>query len=393
MADLGGCGGGMPAQLLERLAAREARRKATETATTGLRLRGEGVGGDILLPSLNLPMDPSDAVGGEVAPIFTSPMHNTPNFFLEHVTRAKTLLLGRIERLRERCALTEDAPETSERIKLLDDLLNQIEELQRWFTECSPYLKSFHVEQARQDVDEIKSRFHDVRASVLPKKKFKFGVGAGAGGGAKASTKQTAVVTTSTSPAKQTLTSSSSVLTPTKFTLSHLSHCHDLRLPSATTDANGGENASLRDQSLYLTDLVDCEVRVTSVCGNLVASRLTDCTVYTLQPVATSVMLQDCVNCRFVLACRQLRVHRTRGTRFDVFVASAPIIEDSTDLSVGPWNGGYGTREVLGAVNHWKEVQDFSCPTLVAAKASDSPNWNPLPENEWIKDGQLEADS
>ncbi|VDK41002.1 unnamed protein product [Taenia asiatica] len=150
---------------------------------------------------------------------------------------------------------------------------------------------------------------------------------------------------------------------------------------------------SLRDQSLCLTDLVDCEVRVTSACGNLVASRLTDCTVYTLQPVATSVMLQDCVNCHFVLACRQLRVHRTRGTRFDVFVASAPIIEDSTDLSVGPWNGGRSTREVLGAVNHWKEVQDFSCPTLITAKASESPNWSPLPEKEWIKEGQLKADS
>lgn len=108
----------MPAQLLERLAAREARRKATETATTGLRLRGEGVGGDILLPSLSLPMDSSDAVGGEVASIFTSPMHNTPAFFLEHMTRAKTLLLGRIERLRERCALTEGAPEPDERIKV-----------------------------------------------------------------------------------------------------------------------------------------------------------------------------------------------------------------------------------------------------------------------------------
>ncbi|VDK41003.1 unnamed protein product [Taenia asiatica] len=118
MADLGGCGRGMPAQLLERLAAREARRKATESATMGLRLRGEGVGGDVLLPSLSLPMDPSDAAGGEAASIFTSPMHNTPVFFLEHMTRAKTLLLGRIERLRERCALTEDAPEPGERIKV-----------------------------------------------------------------------------------------------------------------------------------------------------------------------------------------------------------------------------------------------------------------------------------
>ncbi|CDS36902.1 tubulin specific chaperone C [Echinococcus multilocularis] len=391
MADLGGCGGGMPAQLLERLAAREARRKAAETTTTGARHRGEAVGGDVLLPSLSLPMDPSDVAGGEVASIFISPMHNTPTFFLEHMARAKTLLLGRIERLRERCALTEGAPEPDERIKSLDDLLDQIEELQRWFTECSPYLKSFHVEQARQDVDEIKSRFHDVRASVLPKKKFKFGAGGGAGGGAKASTKKTPAVTTSTSPAKQTPTFSS-LLAPAKFTLSHLSHRHDLRLPSSTDDGDG-ESASLRDQSLCLTDLVDCEVRVTSVCGNLVASRLTGCTVYTLQPVATSVMLQDCVNCRFVLACRQLRVHRTRGTRFDVFTASAPIIEDSTDLSVGPWSGGRSTSEVLGAVNHWKEVQDFSCPTLVTTKASQSPNWSPLPENEWLKEEQLEAES
>lgn len=212
----------------------------------------------------------------------------------------------------------------------------------------------------------------------MPKKRFKFGAG-------------TRISAKNTAPAKATASVekvvASSFLSPalSKFSLSGLSNRHDLRLPAEIDER--ADKDCLREQSLYLTDLTNCQVRITLSCGNLMASRLMKCVIKIQQPVVSSVMLQDCADCRFVLACRQLRVHRTRGSRFDVFVASAPIIEDSCDLLVGPWNGGRFLEE-LGDTNHWKEVQDFSCPTLVAERAAESPNWNFLPEQEWLKDGE-----
>lgn len=221
----------------------------------------------------------------------------------------------------------------------------------------------------------------------MPKRRFKFGAGASKKASPKSTASDNVSIKTNTSPKKPVATPYPTTI-PSEFSLSGLSNRHDLRLPANDGDSN---KDSLRDQSLCLTDLTDCKVCITSSCGNLMASRLTKCVIKILRPVGSSVMLQDCVDCRFVLACRQLRVHRTRGSRFDVFVASAPIIEDSSDLLVGPWNVGGDEcfSGVLGDKNHWKEVQDFSCPTLVAEKASDSPNWSLLPMDEWLEGDEL----
>ncbi|VDD75554.1 unnamed protein product [Mesocestoides corti] len=442
--------GGMPAQLLERLAAREAQRKAAEhMSRRERRTVGEGLGGtgvDIQLPPLRL-----EPLNDDEAPVFTSPLHNTPSFFLEHMARAKALLLGRINRFCEACSTAEDSPSPSERTKVsaaflpclsspstpsfnapivgdmwfgraemvtisprcginraftidlshdklevvvaqaclqknhffsprqtLDDLLSQIEELQRWFSESSPHLKPFHVEQARLDVEEIKARFHEVRETVLPKKKFKFGNKTTTDATKPKHSPQQAV-----SPLKAPVAGVVAVA-PSKFTFSNLVDRDDLRLP-----APGDPADALRDQSICLSDLTRCVVHVESISGNLMMNRLTGCTVYTRQPVASSVLLRNCTDCRFVLACRQLRIHQTRDTRLDIFVPSAPIIEDSCRLTVGPYTSCPSTREVFGeAENHWNHVQDFSCPTLVAENATKSPNWSLLPESDWLRDNQ-----
>lgn len=115
MTEVGGSnsnsGSMLPAQLLERLETRDAQRKAA-TARSEMaeaRKRGEATGEHIILPPLNLPISEGDE------PIFASPAHNTPSFFLANMARAKALLLRRISRLEESCQLTEGAPELTER--------------------------------------------------------------------------------------------------------------------------------------------------------------------------------------------------------------------------------------------------------------------------------------
>nr|CDS34318.1 tubulin specific chaperone C [Hymenolepis microstoma] len=383
MTEVGGSnsnsGSMLPAHLLERLEVRDAQRRAAAASsdTTEARKRGEASGEHIILPPLNL------LNSEEEEPIFASPAHNTPSFFLANMTRAKEMLLQRINRLEERCQVTEGAPELTERNKMLDDLLDQIEELQRWFSESSPHLKPFDVQQARRNVDDLKTRFQELRTSIMPKRRFKFGASVVKKPLTKSTAAENASIETNKSPKKPAATLQPAAGS-SEFSLSGLSNRHDLRLPANDRES---DKDCLRDQSLCLTDLTDCKVIITSSCGNLMASRLSKCLIKILRPVSSSVLLQDCVECQFVLACRQLRVHRTQGSRFDVFVASAPIIEDSSNLLVGPWNvGGDGCFSgVLGDKNHWNEVQDFSCPTLVAEKASESPNWSLLPMEEWLK--------
>ncbi|VDL62198.1 unnamed protein product [Hymenolepis diminuta] len=354
MTEVGGSNGNsgsmLPAQLLERLETRDAQRKAAaaRSETAEARKRGEATGEHIILPPLNLPISEGEE------PIFASPTHNTPSFFLANMARAKALLLRQISQLEER----------------------------NWMN-C--WIKSRNCSVGSRSPRFISKHLMSNRPVEMLM--FKFGAGVSKKASSKSTASDNVSIINNTSPKKPVATPHPTAI-PSEFSLSGLSNRHDLRLPA--NDGNLNKD-SLRDQSLCLTDLTDCKVCITSSCGNLMASRLSKCVIKILRPVGSSVMLQDCVDCRFVLACRQLRVHRTRGSRFDVFVASAPIIEDSSDLLVGPWNVGGDEcfSSVLGDKNHWKEVQDFSCPTLVAEKASDSPNWSLLSMDEWLKGEEL----
>lgn len=224
---------------------------------------------------------------------------------------------------------------------------------------------------------------------VLPKKKFTFG--------SKALQKASALPVAVNHP-KSPLSAPKAFLEPLdsqpKYSLSNLSDRSDLRLP-----LTGESEDELKDQPVYLSNLSRCTIFLEGVSGNLMVSNLVECTIYA-QPVASSILLQKCTGCRFVLACRQLRVHQTEDTRMDIFVASAPIIEDSTRLQLAPYPLGavrssrfqanLVKAHLAEATNQWRAAQDFSCPTLHVSVGDGSMNWIQVPEVKWDQ-GDLPA--
>ncbi|VDL94980.1 unnamed protein product [Schistocephalus solidus] len=392
-------------QLFERLAARDAARKAEllQKRRERQRQNGEMSNREITLPPLNFRPTASTTVV-DSAPTNVNFMANTPANFLENLSRAKNDVLHRLSELGAADSRGDIQLPTPDKTKALDEILSQIEELQRWFSESSAHLKPFHIEQARLELDELKSKFQESREALFPKKKFAFG--------SKASKTNRKAPTVNTSH-KSTVTTQKVTLEqhqhriklsepPPKYSLSDLSDRPNLRLP-----ARGEPEDALLGQSIYLSNLEHCVIYIEGVAGNLMAHGLRGCTVYA-QPVASSILLQDCVDCHFVLACRQLRVHQTLNTRLDIFVASPPIIEDSMNLRLAPYPLGAAhserfalallTANLADISNHWCYVQDFSCPTLLPTEAAvnnlsspdsamvpNSPNWSLVPETEFIQ--------
>ncbi len=206
---------------------------------------------------------------------------------------------------------------------------------------------------------------------MLPKKKFAFGAKKSA---EKSLTKEKVKKTKEEEQSPTKVTPS----TDPKYSLSNLTDRRDLKL----------EGDDLNDQAVYLADLCRCTVILGSPSGSLMARRLTDCRVIAEGPIASSALLIDCTGCEFALACRQLRVHGTRDTRLDINVASDPIIEDCSGLSMAPLLGN------VEATNHWSRVQDFSCPTTAVAaipaaisgdtsREGPAANFTLLPDTEW----------
>ena len=134
---------------------------------------------------------------------------------------------------------------------------------------------------------------------------------------------------------------------------------------------------------VVLSNLVDCTVSLCAVMNGLRIDCLQRCHVYA-GPVAGSVFVDECTDCVFVIASRQIRIHHTLNTDFYVHPQSGPIIEDCEGLRFAPYgltyphlSDHYSTSGLLRSRNKWNDVKDFKW-----LRAQHSPNWSELPEAE-----------
>lgn len=154
---------------------------------------------------------------------------------------------------------------------------------------------------------------------------------------------------------------------------------------------------SVTGHDFVLADLSDVTVYVPDVTTALRVDRLTNCTVL-LGPIRGSIHAQHCVNTRFVLAARQLRLHHSKDCTFYLAVGSHPIIEHCTGLKFAPLIPSitlpypqaleqFKEAELSSMVaednstppeaNMWNKVQDFRW-----IKATASPHWSEIPAGE-----------
>ena len=100
-----------------------------------------------------------------------------------------------------------------------------------------------------------------------------------------------------------------------------------------------------------------------------------------------SIFIRECVNCVFVLACQQLRIHSTTKSHFYIHVTSKAIIEDCDTVKFAPYNWTYPSLEkhyestaLARNRNNWDKIDDFN---WLAADVQ-SPNWSILYESERV---------
>lgn len=69
-------------------------------------------------------------------------------------------------------------------------------------------------------------------------------------------------------------------------------------------------------------------------------------------PVSSSVFIEECCNCIFVVACQQLRVHSSSSSSFYVHVTSRAIIEDCRQVTFAPYKWSYPNIDAHYEVKH-----------------------------------------
>lgn len=136
-----------------------------------------------------------------------------------------------------------------------------------------------------------------------------------------------------------------------------------------------GEEIFQKD--VTLSHLNKCTVLLFGAPNTLHISNLND-SIVLCGPVFTSIFVENCVDCKFVFACQQLRLHQSKQCDIYLHVTSRGIIEYCQGIQIAPYNLSYCNiefdfeRSTLDRkTNNWNSIDDFNW--LAADK--ESPNW------------------
>jgi hypothetical protein len=116
-------------------------------------------------------------------------------------------------------------------------------------------------------------------------------------------------------------------------------------------------------------DISDCKGATLAVCDNTDQVQIDNCDSCKIFVAASSesIFVRDCKNCTFTIACKQLRTRDCENCTFYLYSKTEPIIETSSGMKFGPFNGAYDGHAAAMAranlqPNHnlWFAVYDFN---------------------------------
>ncbi|ELU08613.1 hypothetical protein CAPTEDRAFT_191128 [Capitella teleta] len=245
-----------------------------------------------------------------------------------------------------------------------DAMTISLQKMKKFVTDSSAFLVSYDVEKAQQALMDIFYAVHLKREELIPKKKFAF------------KSKKKA---TSEKPVPQT---QSVQATKPKVEVDMT----DCRFTEQSGRKLYKDSQELQSKDVALSKLTDCDVLLDGSPSAIHISLLRNCRIFS-GPVSSSIFVDDCVDCTFVLACQQLRIHSSTKSNFYIHVTSKAIIEDCQDVLFAPFNlqlplmsDHYAISGLNKDINNWDAVDDFNW----LASDSPSPNWAVIPEGERV---------
>uniref|UniRef100_A0A182PA81 C-CAP/cofactor C-like domain-containing protein n=1 Tax=Anopheles epiroticus TaxID=199890 RepID=A0A182PA81_9DIPT len=250
------------------------------------------------------------------------------------------------------------------------DCQNEIYELQRYLSSSTFFLNEYRIKVCQNTINELSKLLDTLRNELLPKKKFGF-----------RSKKIVKMITE-----KDTKEDSSKQMVRQTGTSAddHIKWTFSERVGQLI----GLQASSVNDQTITASKLKNCLVRIEGHPGSLQFAQLDNCIVV-CGPTARSIFLDDCTGCKFVVACQQLRCHRSRDCDMYLNVTSRAIIEDCKGIRVARYNYQYENIEedfrqsgLDLSCNNWHTLDDFNW----LSTDKPSPNWSLLEPDHTVAD-------
>lgn len=205
-----------------------------------------------------------------------------------------------------------------------DELNTAIQKLQKLVSDSVLFLPSYNLQSSQQYVCHLQTMFASKQDELMPKKKFAFTTRKKERG--------------ATGDLNIHGEDKHDVLSGTPLSISNasmqcgFSNKQDEKLSMLASEINGYD--------VILDSLSRCDVKLFGSPLTLHINNCSECKIFS-GPVCSSVFVDNCRNCTFIVACQQLRTHRTTSSTFYLHVTSKGIIEDCCDIKFTPYNWNY----------------------------------------------------
>ncbi|CAB4409003.1 unnamed protein product [Rhizophagus irregularis] len=281
--------------------------------------------------------------------------------------------------------------------KLCEEILVRINLLEKKATDAMIYLPSYDQRQSILQIRALVEELNTKKAEIAPKSKFSFKSrkpNATNGSGERVNeteNKQNIIKatlsTTTTSTISKTISNENfQMITLNNKQNFYLTVDSYLSPPSSTDD-------STKTMDFHLSSLQNCFINLVSknvIIGAIHIKGLKNC-VLLAGPVYSSILIHDCENCVFVVACHQFRMHTSKQMNIYLHVTSHPIIEDCDKIKFAPYTLSIpGLDKMFEAAkldqktNKYDTVEDFNW-----LRQQASPHWDLLEEKYLRKDWPL----
>lgn len=242
--------------------------------------------------------------------------------------------------------------------------------LQKYVANSNLFLRGYDIKIFQKSLLELTTKAKECEDKLLPKKKFGF------------KNKMKPKVST---------VDNIDGHAPSEVEHINISFIHNNKNACTLTNREN-ENLYIEADEMFrkdvtLNNIKNCKVKLFGAPSTLHMNSLQDSIVF-CGPVSTSIFIENCKNCTFIIACQQLRLHKSENVNIYLHVTSRAIMEDCSNIYFTSYNLQYDQIDedfkksgLDISINNWNCIDDFNW--LNADKAS--PNWRVLNAENIVK--------
>ncbi|CAF3372878.1 unnamed protein product [Rotaria socialis] len=245
--------------------------------------------------------------------------------------------------------------------KILQDIVDRLQTMEKFLTEHVDILSSRDVANGQGDVTKLRQKLNSLQYETL------------------SSTHRMGFTKTQEETPKKEEESNSKVPSA-----NFIASSNTINISNKNNELIRLESADLNGKDVAIENLKQCELFLKGVPSSLQIKNLNAC-ILIVGPCARSILIDQCQQCEFALACQQLRVHTSTECDFYVHITAQTIIEDWHNLRFAPYNVKYNLKDehikqsgLLWTKDYWDDVRDFNHMVV----GMPSPNWRIVEEEE-----------